>query len=80
MKLKAIVIYYSVVNGGDGSAYPAFYLTDEMAEAYQENMTEGWGESCTGLVETYEGSNVHEEAKTNEIELKRQLDAGEDIY
>jgi hypothetical protein len=45
MELK---IYYSVRNGGDGSAYPTFMESLELAEWDQEHMSEGWGESCTG--------------------------------
>ncbi len=41
-------IYYSVQNGGDGSAYPWFFTTQELAEWDQDNMDEGWGESCVG--------------------------------
>lgn len=45
MKTK---IYYSVENGGDGSAYPRWMESEELAEIDQEFMDEGWGESCTG--------------------------------
>jgi hypothetical protein len=44
------VIYYSIRNGGDGSAYPYFYESEELAEWDQEHLMEGWGESCTGSV------------------------------
>jgi hypothetical protein len=37
------VIYYSIRNGGDGSAYPYFYESEELAEWDQEHLTEGWG-------------------------------------
>lgn len=43
-----LTIYYSVRNGGDGSAYPTFMESDELANWDQEHMDEGWGESCTG--------------------------------
>lgn len=36
-------------------------------------MDEGWGESCTGMVETYEGSNVHMAARSNSRELLNRL-------
>jgi hypothetical protein len=42
--------YYSVQNGGDGSAYPSFMESMELAEWDQDNMSEGWGESCTGSI------------------------------
>lgn len=40
MKLK---IFYSVQNGGDGSAYPKLMESKELAEFDQEYMDEGWG-------------------------------------
>lgn len=60
--MKKIVVWYSIQNGGDGSAYPNWFLTEELAEEDQDNMYEGWGESCTGSVETFEGSDIHQEA------------------
>jgi len=45
---KTDKIYYSVSNGGDGSAYPVFFKTKRLADWHQENMVSGWGESCTG--------------------------------
>lgn len=45
MKLK---VFYSVQNGGDGSAYPRFMESAALAEFDQRHMDEGWGESCTG--------------------------------
>lgn len=50
-------IYYSVANGGDGSAYPRFFDTNELAEWHQEHLLEGWGEPCTGDI-TIEGTNI----------------------
>ncbi len=41
-------IHYSVQNGGDGSAYPIFLATPELARWDQEHMDEGWGEPCYG--------------------------------
>lgn len=41
-------VYYSVENCGDGSAYPTFVESEELAELLQEHQSEGWGESCTG--------------------------------
>ena len=43
-------IYYSVEDGGDGSAYPIFFDTEALAEWHQENLDKGWGEPCTGSV------------------------------
>ncbi len=41
-------VWYSVQNGGDGSAYPMFLSSQRLAEWDQSHMDEGWGESCTG--------------------------------
>lgn len=41
-------IYYSIQNGGDGSAYPMFLSTSKLARWDQDHMDEGWGESCDG--------------------------------
>lgn len=47
MRLK---VFYSVRNGGDGSAYPTFMESKELAEFDQAHMNEGWGESCAGSI------------------------------
>ena len=51
------IIYYTVSNGGDGSAYPHFYDNEEVCEFDQEHMKEGWGEPCTGSL-TITGENI----------------------
>lgn len=61
-----ITLYYSVRNHGDGSAYPHWFLTQEGAQADQDLQDEGWGESCTGSLESYERSTTHIEAIDNE--------------
>ena len=43
-------IWYSVENCGDGSAYPKFCESEELAEIHQEYLDEGWGEPCVGFV------------------------------
>lgn len=43
-------IWYSVRNGGDGSAYPVFMEHKRMAELDQQYMDEGWGELCYGYI------------------------------
>ena len=48
-------IYYSVQNGGDGSAYPMFLTTSKLADWDQEHMDEGWGEPCTGKLSVRHG-------------------------
>lgn len=62
MQLEKVVVWYSIQSGGDGSAYPSWFLTEAQAEGDQDDMEEGWGESCTGSVETYVGSDIHTEA------------------
>lgn len=59
-------VYYSIQNGGDGSAYPKYFLTQAEADNDQETMDEGWGEPCTGMIETYVGSNIHRRASEPE--------------
>lgn len=49
--MPGMKIWYSVRNGGDGSAYPVFMECEEQAELDQKHMDEGWGESCAGYVE-----------------------------
>jgi hypothetical protein len=52
--MHKLTLYYSVSNGGDGSAYPQFCETEAIAEMHQEMhnelIGEGWGESCTGSI------------------------------
>ena len=51
--MHKLTLYYSVSNGGDGSAYPQFCETEKIAEFHQEihnEFGEGWGESCTGSI------------------------------
>ncbi len=43
-------LYYSVQNGGDGSAYPKWFTTEALADWHQEHEEEGWGETCTGYI------------------------------
>lgn len=43
-------IWYSVINGGDGSAYPVFMESEKLCEIDQKYMDEGWGEDCTGCL------------------------------
>ena len=63
--MKLSEIFYSVKNGGDGSAYPEFFTSMELAEWDQDHMTEGWGEPCCGSIrfvgEAEVESEVHNE-------------------
>jgi len=55
--MAELTIYYSISNGGDGSAYPYWFESMELAEWDQEQMEEGWGEPCTESF-TVEGDNL----------------------
>lgn len=44
-------IWYSVSNCGDGSAYPTWVESEELAHLHQEYMLEGWGEECVSYIE-----------------------------
>lgn len=65
MQLEKVVVWYSIQNGGDGSAFPSWFLTEKQAEKDQDDMDEGWGEPCTGSVETFIGSDIYLEALRN---------------
>lgn len=52
-------IFYSVSNGGDGSAYPHFFEDAECAEIHQNLQEEGWGESCTGSLSMFCDSDAN---------------------
>lgn len=58
------VIYYSIQNGGDGSAYPIYFETQELANWDQDNMDEGWAETCSGKLLIL-GDNVTVEESMN---------------
>ena len=68
-------VWYLNTDGGDGSAYPVFYLTEEDTEAQEEisqNVYDGgFAETCNGMIETFVGSNVHKEAVENTEDLRR---------
>lgn len=71
MELKKITVWYSVHNCGDGSAWPFWFLTEQDAQLDQDNMIEGWGESCIGSVETFVSSDIHKEAENSSATLER---------
>lgn len=52
-----LILYYSVENCGDGSAYPRWFETEKLAEWHQKHLDEGWGEPCTGSI-SVEGDNL----------------------
>jgi len=55
--MSKIELHYSIKDGGDGSAYPVWFETKELAEWHQDNLDIGWGESCTGKI-VVEGDNL----------------------
>jgi hypothetical protein len=55
-------VWYSPTNGGDGSVFLRWFLTEKEAREDQDNQDEGWGEDCSGSVETFIGSDIHKEA------------------
>ncbi len=57
--MEKVIIWYSIGNGGDGSAYLRWFLTKEESIYDQENMYQGWGEICNGSVETFIGSDIY---------------------
>ena len=63
--MEKVTIWYSPRNGGDGSVGLSWFLTAEEAEYDQENQYEGWGEDCSGSVETFVGSDIHRKALKN---------------
>ncbi len=66
--MKTLTVWYSVGNGGDGSAYPHFMESEELVEWDQDNMDEGWGESCTGSISFQSESDIFpvDEVQTKE--------------
>lgn len=53
-----LILYYSVSNGGDGSAHPEWMESAELTEFDQRNMQEGWGECCIGSIELESDSPI----------------------
>lgn len=77
--MKKLTLYYSVQNGGDGSAYPTFMSSKELAEYDQAHMDEGWGEPCVGSItlESESPITTKEEITTPESYLVNLI---ENIY
>jgi hypothetical protein len=53
MKIK-IKFWSFTESGGDGSAYPRFFATEEEAEAYCKKQDEEFGENFTECVSSHE--------------------------
>lgn len=59
-------LWYSVQNGGDGSAYPVLMESEALCELDQKFLDESWGEPCLGCfrIESESPIKVLEEAET----------------
>jgi len=55
--MAILEIWYSVHDGGDGSAYPRWFETRRLTEMDQELIENGWGECCNGSLKI-EGENM----------------------
>ena len=51
--VSSVTLHYDISNNGDGSASLVVFKTPEEASQYDENMDEGWGESCDGTKELH---------------------------
>ena len=56
--MDKIKLHYSIRSGGDGSAHIQFMESEELAIWDQDNMDEGWGETCNGYVELSSKSRI----------------------
>ena len=74
--MEKLILWYSVHNGGDGSAYPVFMETEAQVKLDQQEQDEGWGEPCYGnVVIEYSGEvNVLSHVLTMVDQLKEMED------
>jgi len=70
--VEKITIYGIMLDGGDGSAYLRWYLTEDETHQVEEAQDEGFAEYCGLDAETYIGSNIHQKAVENSKELNEQ--------
>jgi len=78
---EKVVIYYSVQNGGDGSACPVFMETERIALMDQDLMLEGWGEPCVNSLTIHGNNIIVDSIKTEKKfleELKEMLEEVEE--
>lgn len=68
--MNKITIYYNIENDGCGAAVIRYFLTKQEGFEYESNLEPEYlfPDDCSGMIETYEGSNIHLEA----IEFKKQ--------
>ncbi len=72
------VIWYSIQNCGDGSAYPTWMESEMLCMLDQEFMEEGWGEPCVGSITIESESEIYfkekiETAETVKEELEKEM-------
>jgi hypothetical protein len=77
--MKIITLWYSIRNHGDGSAYPHWFGSEATADKDQDLQEEGWGESCIGSIQSFEGSDEHKQALENDAEQAKRLSFQEDM-
>lgn len=70
--MDLITLYYSIRFYDDGSAGVHFFGSQETAEKDQE-LLEGWGEDCTGNIDSYRGSAQDKEATINDEQQALRL-------
>lgn len=65
-------LYYSVQNGGDGSAYPQLFESLALCDIDQDFQDEGWAETCSGsfIVESDTPITIISEVTTGEEVLE----------
>ncbi len=80
--IKTIKIWYSIQNGGDGSAYLGYFFNEFAAQHDQDDMDQPWGETCIGSIDTYEGSDTHKEMinEMSDLLLMRETRASKSNY
>jgi hypothetical protein len=75
-------LYYSVINGGDGSAYPRFVESAKLATWLQENdyFDEGFGEDCSGSITLRSDSPITCDTAMDTIEdaIEEYKDCGDE--
>lgn len=63
--MEKVTIYYGIGDGGDGSAFIRWFLTEKSADKWERGQ-EAWGEFCGGSAETFVGSDIHKQAIKND--------------
>ncbi len=51
-------LYYAISDGGDGSVSAVWFETQELADWYENNEDEGWGEPCASFVTVESDSDI----------------------